>query len=320
MIFSALIVFLYLIDAYQQDIVNIILKKIYLLTIGMLIPYQITWAQTEFSNNNNYDHFLLNPGAIIPSTYSNSQPTLNMLYRSRTGLLKDISNIYTDFVLKGNKSYGGVKLFSQRETRLFAHSKVLLLYGIDVALSTNVHMSTSAQIGASNVFFGASQASGGSGSWLIDGGISVSIVGERWNISAMINQIPNGAHDFINAQLLLSRYYESIIIKKWQITKDWSLQSGVHTTYLGNELYFNLDSKVDYMEYGSLLLGIQNFRSFSGGFKVNIPNQNNLLGLIFSHRFGNTSNPLNSSANTVGLSYRFAKKPPIRSIGYRHLD
>lgn len=273
-----------------------------------MLSIQITIGQTEFSNNNNYDHFLLNPGSIAPSAYSNTEPTLNILFRARTGLLKDISNIYTDFIFgSDNKSFGGIKLFSQRETRLFAHSKVLLVYGIRVPLNQKIKFISSAQLGLSNVFFGASRASGGSTSWLLDGGMSLSVVGESWNVSAMINQIPNQSHDFINAQLLLSRYYECLVTKQWNITRDWKVMAGTHALVApqGNIIY--LDSKVDYKEYGGISFGVQDFKSFSGGFKVNIPYQENTLSLIFSHRFGASANPLNSSANTVGIVYGFEK-------------
>ncbi len=304
MILSALMVLLYLIDEYVVCEVNIGFKNIVI--FALIVANTLTvQAQPDYATNNNYDHFLVNPGALIPSAYSDTSSILHLQYRGRTGLLKDIYSIYADYITHSNKSSFGVKAFSQRETKLFASSKAFVVYAISIPLSQKWSFSAGTQAGLSNVYFGSSRASGGSSSWVADGSISTSLRNRTWQFHAAIHQIPENKHEFVNASLRLPRYYDFILGHNIMFSLDWNLDLAVRTWVLEDQYGIYIDSKINYRNHGSLHLGLANSRNITAGISYNYPHGLNLIQLFFSHRFGSSANPINASINNIGVHYIF---------------
>ena len=69
-----------------------------LFSIATFLGIHFAKAQNlDYLANINYNHFLVNPGASMPSFYGDDYADLNIQNQSYTGLLSDIQGLYADF-------------------------------------------------------------------------------------------------------------------------------------------------------------------------------------------------------------------------------
>lgn len=261
---------------------------------------------TDYLFNVNYNHFLVNPYASMPSFYGEDYSNVNIQHQTYTGLLSDIKELYGDISFEGNNQYFGLKFFNSRQTSLFTRSKIFATYAVKVPINKNMSWVTGAQIGTANVFFGQSAVTNGGSDWGFDASLSSTLNISSWEIALAIQQIPNTILTPIIYTFELGRYVEMIVIKNFKINQDWKLKSGLRTIISRPDPQFQLDNRLQYKDIASILFSSEglNPKSISIGFEYIAKLNEQQLRTSLSYQVSDSRTNFNSGQVMIVIGYR----------------
>ena len=99
----------------------------------------LSFAQKTILFNPRIDHFLLNKGSSISSSYAKDSLFSSINYKNRLGVLSDIRDIYFDITTAINDIHTfGAKVYSEQETSLFTKSKLEAVYALTIPIHKNI--------------------------------------------------------------------------------------------------------------------------------------------------------------------------------------
>lgn len=229
-------------------------------------------AQTTILFNPRLDHFLLNKGSGLASSYSKDSLFSSINYKNRLGVLSDIRDIYFDVTTAINDAHIlGVKLYSEQETSLFTKSKIEAIYALTIPLHKNIKWALGSQFGGANINFGGTEASAGGSDWAFDISVSSTVQYKKieWGIAML--QLPNSKLQPINYTFLLERYFDSYISTTFELYPFWEMETGFEIQKGNNLSLWSLDNKLTYKDQYGFLLRYGDYHSFSGGVFMEIP-------------------------------------------------
>lgn len=243
-----------------------------LVMILILSMITVSLAQKTILFNPRLDHFLINKGGSIPSSYAKDSLFSSINYKNRMGVLSDIRDIYFDIATSINNSHIiGAKLYSEQETSLFTKSKIEAIYAFTVPINENLNWALGTQFGGANINFGSTGASVGGSDWSFDIAVSTTIQYKKieWGIAML--QLPNSKLQPLDYTFLLERYFNSYISSPFNLSPNWVLETGFEIQQGNNFSLWSLDNKLQYNSSYGLLVRFGDHYSFSGGAFMEIP-------------------------------------------------
>lgn len=256
-------------------------------------------------NNINYNHFLTNSGAQISSMYQSGTSSAHVMYQSNIGLLSDIKDFYGDVVFDiSNKHHLGIQVYQHQLTSLFTRSKAYGIYAVSIPVSNNLTWCLGTNIGAANIFFGATGASNGGSDWAFDLALSTSLNHKNWRVGIGLQQVTSPHLQPIIYQFQLKRYIEIIATRSLELHPDWTYTGGLRVIYGPSTLLVHLDNYLKYKELGGLMVSFQGFaiNRFSAGFEFFIPKVTG-LGLTLGYQITANTNRTNDRQIQIGINY-----------------
>lgn len=264
-------------------------------------------AQKTILFNPRLDHFLLNKGSNISSSYAKDSLFSSINYKNRLGVLSDIKDIYFDITTAINNAHTiGAKVYSEQETSLFTKSKIEAVYALTIPIHKNIKWALGSQFGAANIKFGGTDASAGGSDWAFDIAISNTIQYKKidWGIALM--QIPNATLQPIGYNFILERYIDSYISTSFDLNPYLIVETGIEYKKGINLELWSIDNKITYKDQYGLLLRLGDYNSFSAGLFMEVPYV--MENLYVSGSYSNYFRQENLRFNSFSLSIYYQYK------------
>ena len=246
------------------------MKKHPLITLFLLLLSQVNFSQSsielpEYFHNQFHTYIASNPSSIFDS----SKVELGALYNSFTGAFSKIRNFEAYGIYRPSVRNNFIlELNSDQQGPLFQKNRLYLGYFTRLFITNKIKTQIGIKLGAVNYSFKPTTSGTGGSDFGVDGGVYLSVLGQKWLLGASMLQFPSTDLQPIQQKFILKRYYDLhgyYLIKKLHFT----IKTGVRTRLSSIQNVFQLSSE---LSYKSFLVGasISNVgHSISAGINLN---------------------------------------------------